>query len=185
MDALCARFYILYETPSCCATHYVRISTSHIYFYPDTRFISSFIWGSFIYDFYLCVYIYIYMSLFVCIFYSVAGHHGRTVWLNGPPCINIFEIKKINVPWTVKDRTRGPALRSGFANGHRVALVVHRARKSVPDSAGEWPTFLPPPLESCSGTVNGDGSNCSHHKVCDKIIHSQTSTVHPLKYGNG
>ena len=143
-------------------------------------FISSFIWGSLIYDFYLCVCIYIYMSLFVCIFYSVAGHHGRTVWLNGPPCINIFEIKKINVPWTVKDRTRGPALRSGFANGHRVALVGHRARKSVPDSAGEWPTFLPPPLESCSGTVNGDGSNCSHHKVCDKIIHSQTSTVHPL-----
>ena len=54
------------------------------------------------------------------------------------------------VPWTVKDRTHGPALRSGFASGHRVALVVHRAQKSVPDSAGEWPTFLPPPLESCS-----------------------------------
>ena len=40
---------------------------------------------------------------------------------------------------------------------HRVALVVHRAQKSVPDSAGEWPTFLPPPLESCSGTANADG----------------------------
>ena len=35
-------------------------------------------------------------------------------------------------------------------------LVVHRAQKSVPDSAGEWPTFLPPPLESCSGTANVD-----------------------------
>ena len=56
-------------------------------------FISSLIWGSFIYDFYLCVYIYV---IFVCIFYSVTGHHGRTVWLNDPPCINIFEIKKIN-----------------------------------------------------------------------------------------
>ena len=42
---------------------------------------------------------------------------------------------------------------------HRVALMVHRAQKSVPDSAGEWPTFLPPPLESCSGTANVDGPN--------------------------
>ena len=56
------------------------------------------------------------------------------------------------VPWTVKDR-------SGFASGYRVALVVHRAQKTVPDSAGEWPTFLPPPLESCSGTANVDGPN--------------------------
>ena len=39
--------------------------------------------------------------------------------------------------------------------------MVHRAQKSVPDSAGEWPTFLPPPLESCSGTANVDGPNCS------------------------
>ena len=44
-------------------------------------------------------------------------------------------------------------------SGHRVALMVHRAQKSVPDSAGEWPTFLPPPLESCSGTANVDGPN--------------------------
>ena len=38
------------------------------------------------------------MSFIVCIFYSVTGHHGRTVWLNGPPCIDIFEMKinKIN-----------------------------------------------------------------------------------------
>ena len=42
-------------------------------------------------------------------------------------------------------------------SGHSVALVVYRAQKSVPDSAGEWPTFLPPPLESCSGTANVDG----------------------------
>ena len=53
-----------------------------------------------------------------------------------------------------------PALRSGFASGHRVALVVHRAQKSVLDSAGEWPTFSPPPFESCSGTANVDGQNC-------------------------
>ena len=52
------------------------------------------------------------------------------------------------MPWT------------SFASGHRVALVVpHRAQKSVPDSAGEWPTFLPPPLESCYGTANVDGPN--------------------------
>ena len=44
-------------------------------------------------------------------------------------------------------------------SGHRVALVAHRVQKSVPDSAGEWPTFLPPPLESCSGTANVDGPN--------------------------
>ena len=52
-----------------------------------------------------------------------------------------------------------PQLRSGFASGHRVALVVHRAKKSEPDLAGEWTTFLPPPLESCSGTANVDGPN--------------------------
>ena len=48
---------------------------------------------------------------------------------------------------------------SGHPSGHRVALVVHRAQKSVPDSAGEWPTFLPPPLESCSGTADVDSPN--------------------------
>ena len=42
--------------------------------------------------------IYIYMCVCACvcvrcIFYSVTGHHGRTVWMSGPPCINIFEIK--------------------------------------------------------------------------------------------
>ena len=46
-------------------------------------------------------------------------------------------------------------------SGRRVVLVVHRAQKSVPDSAGEWPTFLPPLLESCSGTANVDGPNYS------------------------
>ena len=68
------------------------------------------------------------------------------------------------VPWTVKDRTHGPALRSGFASGHRVALVVLRAQKSVRVSAGEWPTFLPPALESCSGTANVDGPNWDFRK---------------------
>ena len=90
---LCARS-ISSMKPYHAVLHIVFVfSTSHIYFYPDTRFISSFIWGSFIYDFYLCVYIYMNV-IFVCIFYSVTGHHGRTVWLNGPPCINIFEKKK-------------------------------------------------------------------------------------------
>ena len=71
------------------------------------------------------------------------------------------------VPWTVKDGTRQyvwPTLRCGFAGGHRVALVVHRALKYVPDSAGEWPTFPPLPLESCSGTANVDGPNCQRAK---------------------
>ena len=91
---LCARS-ISSMKPYHAVLHIVFVfSTSHIYFYPDTRFISSFIWGSFIYNFYLCVYIYMNV-IFVCIFYSVTGHHGRTVWLNGPPCINIFEINKI------------------------------------------------------------------------------------------
>ena len=47
-----------------------------------------------------------------------------------------------------------PARRSGFASGHRVPLVVRRAKKTVPDSADEWLTFSPLPLESCSGTHN-------------------------------
>ena len=72
------------------ATYHVRISTSHIYFYPALVFILSFIWGSFTYDLYSCVYICV---IFICIFYFVTGHHGRSVWLNGPPCIIIFQIK--------------------------------------------------------------------------------------------
>ena len=43
------------------------------------------------------IYIFVYICvIFVCTFYSVTGHHGRTVWLNGPPCINTFEIKKVS-----------------------------------------------------------------------------------------
>ena len=61
-------------------------------------------------------------------------------------------------------------------SGHRVALVVHRAQKSVPDSAGEWPTFLPPPLESCSGTANVDGPNSN-----DKV----KTVVRPSLYTHG
>ena len=65
------------------------------------------------------------------------------------------------------------SIKKWFCYGcHRVALVVHMAQKSVPDSAGEWPTFLPPPLESCSGTANVDGPNSesfsmwwNHHKI--------------------
>ena len=59
-------------------------------------------------------------------------------------------------------------------SGHRVALVVHRAQKSVPDSAGEWPTFLPPPLESCSGTVNVDSPNC-HHPLANSYLNTYNS----------
>ena len=56
-------------------------------------------------------------------------------------------------------------------SGRRVALVVHRgAQKSVPDSAGEWPTFLPPPLESCSGTANVDGPNYIVFEVFKGIL---------------
>ena len=59
-----------------------------------------------------------------------------------------------------------PTLRSGFASGHRAALVVmHRAQKSVPHSAGEWSTFWPPPLESCSGTANVDGPNWFYNLI--------------------
>ena len=58
-------------------------------------------------------------------------------------------------------------------SGHRVALVVHRAQKSVPDSAGEWPTFLPPPLESCSGTANVDGPKFLSYSVDQKLKMSE------------
>ena len=37
-----------------------------------------------------------YVLFMYCIFYSVRGHHGRTVWLNGPPSMNMFEIKYRN-----------------------------------------------------------------------------------------
>ena len=62
-------------------------------------------------------------------------------------------------------------------SGHRVALVVHRAQKSVPDSAGEWPTFLPPPLESCSGTANADGPNCGRFKTHNGHVTSQVTVM--------
>ena len=55
-------------------------------------------------------------------------------------------------------------------SGHRVALMVHRAQKSVPDSAGEWPTFLPQPLESCSGTANVNGPNCKWESTSESYI---------------
>ena len=104
---LCARS-ISSMKPYHAVLHIVFVfSTSHIYFYPDTRFISSFIWGSFIYDFYLCVYIYMNV-IFVCIFYSVTGHHGRTVWLNGPPCINILKKKK--KMWVITGSRNGLSL---------------------------------------------------------------------------
>ena len=66
-----------------------------------------------------------------------------------------------------------PTLRSGFASGHRVALVVvHRTQKSVPDTAREWPTFSPPPLESCSGTANVDGPNWFYN-----LMHGQQKHI--------
>ena len=86
--------YILYVTSSCWKRIMFRISTSHIYLYLALVFISSFIWSGVLYDLYLCVYTCV---IFVCIFYSVTGQHGRTVWLNGSPCLNMFEIKKNKV----------------------------------------------------------------------------------------
>ena len=72
-------------------------------------------------------------------------------------------------------------------SGHRVALVVHRAQKSVPDSAGEWPTFLPPPLESCSGTANVDGpkesytwKGCLHIHYSDVTMGTTASQISSL-----
>ena len=35
------------------------------------------------------------------------------------------------------------AYKRGFASGYRVALVVHKAQKTVPDLPGERPTFSP------------------------------------------
>ena len=100
------------------------------------------------------------------------------------------EVRDTNLAWvrpvhvtTDQRSVMWPTLRSGFASGHREALVVvhraicidyicleivHRAQKSVPDSAGEWPTFSPPPLESCSGTANVDGP---------KLIYYQTGNL--------
>ena len=43
----------------------VRISTSHIYFYPAFIFIASFMWGSFIYDLHLCVYICVIFCMYI------------------------------------------------------------------------------------------------------------------------
>ena len=66
-------------------------------------------------------------------------------------------------------------------SGHRVALVVHRAQKSVPDSAGEWPTFLPPPLESCSGTAYADGPNWREVYVAGPVCR-YSSNVRSLRW---
>ena len=69
---------------------YGRISTGYVFLSRQSSL------------FYICMIIlhiiYIYVCIYVlhvyCVFYSVTGHHGRTACLNGPPCINIFEIKK-------------------------------------------------------------------------------------------
>ena len=44
---------------------------------------------------------------------------------------------------------------------------------SVPDSVGEWPTFSPPPLESCFGTVNVDGPNSDDQLWCCVMLPSR------------
>ena len=44
---LCVHVLYLIRNPIMLATYYVRISTSHIYFYPALVFISSFIWSIF------------------------------------------------------------------------------------------------------------------------------------------
>ena len=70
-------------------TYYVRIAASDIYFIWHS-FLSHLLYGVNFYMIY--IYVCIYVSLFVCIFYSETGHLERTVWLNGPPCMNMFEI---------------------------------------------------------------------------------------------
>ena len=43
--------------------------------------------------------VYVYVLFIYCIFYSVTRHNGRTVWLNGPLCINIFEMENLKKDW--------------------------------------------------------------------------------------
>ena len=93
-----------------------------------------------------------------------AARYPSVVFFEGPATgrTNLRNIHSGWIAWQ-KSRTTGTNGRRPLQwlcySGHSVALVVHRAQKSVPDSAGEWPTFLPPPLESCSGTTNVDGPN--------------------------
>ena len=59
------------------STYYVRISTSHVYFYPTLVFISSFIWGSFIM---IYIYVCIYVLFLYEMYYSVTRRNSLTEW---------------------------------------------------------------------------------------------------------
>ena len=48
---------------------------------------------------------------------------------------------------------------SGSASGHRVALMVHRAEKTLPDLPDERPTFAAPLLDSWSFTAIGNAGS--------------------------
>ena len=64
------------------ATYHVRISTSHIYFYPALVFISSFIWSSFIYDLYsMCVYM-CYFCMYILFCNRAPWKNSLTEWSN-------------------------------------------------------------------------------------------------------
>ena len=56
---------IFYMKPRHVDKKQFRISTSNIYFYPALVFISSFIWGSFIYDLYLYAYICVIFCVYI------------------------------------------------------------------------------------------------------------------------
>ena len=101
----------------------------------------------------------------LCVFYGTLWYQQTSLWPLNLPSPNR---KQTDIVLCTMNSQRQDScstcdqhffLRSDFASGHRVALVVNRGQKSVPESASEWPTFSPAPLEICLGTANVDGQN--------------------------
>ena len=75
-------------------TYYVRISASHFYFYL-ALVLSHMLYGVDLYMIYMCIYVLFFMYILFC--NRAPWMNSLTEWSNGPPYINIFEIKLKNI----------------------------------------------------------------------------------------
>ena len=88
-DVCVCTFYILYETSSC--WQYIMFVLQLVIFISSgTRFYSIFYMGWF---YVLFISMFVYMCYFCMYMLFCNRAPWRTDWLNGPPCINTFEIR--------------------------------------------------------------------------------------------
>ena len=87
---LCERSIFLYKTSPCCQDIMFVIQLGILIFIRHS-FLSHILCGVVLY---MIMFMFLYMCYILYVYFIFStGHHGRTVWLNGQPCINIFEIQ--------------------------------------------------------------------------------------------